>query len=252
MYVPVDDWKYEFWGFLTEALTEKDDWYSCFKPVKSKAIGCKTDAPGIGLWFRVRQNYVQVTVTVENTGIDRIEFFWDQLKQYRDIIDSSLSIKPEWLPAGGRVSAARIATKVTHPGDDDGSWWGDVVEPLREIMDEYRKVILPLIDGLEDLETTHYYAIKITDEREELIVWKGGITNNILGRFNQHVKKFGKDTRSSSWRLELVETIAFEKESQARSFETRMLSSELRAPNIEGLSSELFKVNPIEYSEVSP
>ena len=54
-------------------LTELDPWYDRFKPGNQKVSGWKTGKPGIGFWFRLRSRYLQATVTIEDTGIDRID-----------------------------------------------------------------------------------------------------------------------------------------------------------------------------------
>ena len=63
--------------YLFKELTELDPWYNQFKQGKQKVSGMKTQIPGIGLWFRLRANYLEATVTIEDTGIDRIDNFWN-------------------------------------------------------------------------------------------------------------------------------------------------------------------------------
>ena len=88
--------------------SELDPWYDRFKPGNQKVSGWKTGKPGIGFWFRLRSRYLQATVTIEDTGIDRIEYYWNQLKDKQNSIDSELPIKPQWEPARGRITASRI------------------------------------------------------------------------------------------------------------------------------------------------
>lgn len=242
------DYFLSFWTHLINRLTEFDPWYSRFKPCKQKAMGWNTGKPGIGLWFRLRSEYIEATVTIEDTGIDRIDYFWSQLKEEQSYIDSNLPVIPSWAPASGRVTASRIGTKVTHPGWNREDWWSDIIFPIKQIMDGYREFILPSIDALEDLQTTHFYAIQILDESDNEVVWKGGITNHLNGRLKQHIRDFSKHPTSASWTLYLIDSLDFETEAEARGFETEMKATENRAPDIPKLSTELFRENPIKWA----
>jgi len=233
---------------LLERLTELDPWYGRFKPGRQKVSGWNTGKPGIGLWFRLRKSYLQATVTIEDTGIDRIDYFWNQLTDEQSYINSNLPVTPSWEPASGRITAGRIGTKITHSGWDRDDWWDDIVNPIKQIMDGYREVILPSIDALEDLQTTHFYAILISDRSGEEVDWMGGITNHLDRRLKQHIRDFSNHTVSANWSLSLIDSVPFETEADARKFESDMLATEIRAPNREGLSSELFSTNPIEWA----
>jgi predicted GIY-YIG superfamily endonuclease len=246
--VPDKEYYNRFWTHLVDGLTELDPWYARFKIGNQKVSGWNTGKPGIGFWFRLRSRYLQATVTIEDTGIDRIEYYWDQLKEKQIYIDSELPIKPKWKPAEGKTTASRIGTKVPHSGWDKDSWWDDIIEPIKQIMDGYRKVILPFIDTLEDLTLTHFYAIQILDDSDNEVVWKGGITNHLNGRLKQHIRDFSKHPASSSWKLSLIDSVDFETEPEARKFETEMKATDNRAPSILGLSTELFRENPIEWA----
>lgn len=246
--VPDRDYYYRFWTYLLARLTELDPWYGRFKPGNQKVSGWKTGKPGIGFWFRLRSRYLQATVTIEDTGIDRIEYYWNQLKDKQNSIDSELPIKPQWEPARGRITASRIGVKIPHSGWETDSWWDDVIGPIKEIMDGFNQVILPHIDALDDLSLTHFYAIQMKNDIGVETGWMGGITNHLQGRMKQHNRKFSAHPKSSEWTLELIDSIPFENRDEAEEFERRMLSSEIRAPNIQNLSSELFLKNPLEWA----
>ena len=115
-------------------------------------------------------------------------------------------------------------------------------------MDGFNQVILPHIDALDDLTLTHFYAIQMKNDIGVETGWMGGITNHLQGRMKQHNRKFSAHPNSSKWTLELIDSIPFENRDEAVDFEKRMLSSEIRAPDILHLSSELFLQNPLEWA----
>jgi len=237
-----------FWKYLLTELTELDPWYSQFKLGKQKVSGLKTRIPGIGLWFRLRSSYLEATVTIENTGIDRIENFWNQLLLEKSYINSMLDVIPDWQP-GSPNTAGRISTKIYHRGWDKDNWWSEIIKPIKQIMDGYRDIILPSINALYDLETTYFYAIQITNSEGKEIDWMGGISYSPEHRLKQHISNFSKNPASSDWKLTLIESISFETEGDARLFESNMLATEIRAPNRKDLSSELFRTNPISWAK---
>ena len=237
-----------FWTYLLKELTELDPWYNQFKQGKQKVSGMKTQIPGIGLWFRLRANYLEASVTIEDTGIDRIDNFWNQLLLEKSYIDSILEVQPDWQPPSSN-SAGRISTKVNHEGWNKDNWWSEIIAPIKQIMDGYRDIILPAINALQDLETTYFYAIKIEDNKGKEVDWMGGISYSPEHRLKQHIRNFSKYSVSSGWKLTLVESISFETEGDARLFESNMLATEIRAPDRKGLSSELFRTNPISWAK---
>jgi len=240
-------YRHRFWTYLLNQLTELDPWYSRFKPGKQKVSGWKTGTPGIGLWFRLRASYLEATVTIEDTGIDRIDNFWNQLFVEKSYLDSMLPVTPDWEPASSNT-AGRISTKEPHSGWNTDDWWDGIVTPIKQIMDSYRDVILPAINALEDLDITYFYAIQILDNEGNEVDWMGGISYSPTHRLKQHISNFSKHSVSSNWTLSLIDSTPFETEEEARLFEANMLATEIRAPNREDLSSELFKTNPIEWA----
>lgn len=241
--MPNKEYYKRFWQYLLPELTKLDPWYSRFKS-SSKAAGAKTGTPGIGLWFRLRAGYLQATVTIEKTGMPRIENFWNQLLVEKSYIDSMLPETPKWQDPSSD-NYGRIGIKVYHRGWKYDDWWPDIVIPIKEIMDSYRDLILPAINTLADLETTYFYAIQILDQDGTEVNWMGGISFLPSIRLKQHQAHFSK---KENWVLSLVDSIPFKTEKEARQFEADMLASEIRAPNRPGLSSELFITNPIEWA----
>ena len=158
-----------------------------------------------------------------------------------------LEVLPDWQPASSN-SAGRISTKINHKGWNKDDWWSEIIAPIKQIMDKYRDIILPAINALEDLETTYFYAIKIVDSEGKEVDWMGGITYSTEHRLKQHISNFSKNSVSSGWKLTLIESIPFETDGDARLFESNMLATEIRAPNRKGLSSELFRMNPISWA----
>ena len=101
--------------------------------------------------------------------------------------------------------------------------------------------------GIDYSKSGHYYVIRINVENET-ILWKGGISSNYKRRFRNHVGNFNSHERSKSWNLTLVETFPFERLIDAKNLEDKLLEQEIKAPNIPGLSSELFLSNPLDWA----
>ena len=94
-----------------------------------------------------------------------------------------------------------------------------------------------------------YYVIEIRNEEGDVILYKGGISNNTEFRFTQHKSIFSKNDRSSAWKLRVLEVVNFDEGTEARVLETRLLKARnIRAPNIEDVSKELFLQNPLDYA----
>ncbi len=99
--------------------------------------------------------------------------------------------------------------------------------------------------GIDLAKSGHYYVIRIMSEGDT-ILYKGGISNNYQKRFQQHVFNFADHRKSSEWDLQMEEVHSFNECSIAKELEKRLLKTEIRAPSISGLSSELFLSNPLE------
>ena len=68
-------------------------------------------------------------------------------------------------------------------------------------------------------------------------------------RVPEHQTVFAKHQRSSNWTLRLIETVDFELGRDAKILEARLLKArEIRAPDIEDVSKELFLHNPLDYA----
>ena len=117
-----------------------------------------------------------------------------------------------------------------------------------QIMDGYRQVILPSIDALDDLTLTHFYAIQMKNEIGVETGWMGNNQSPSGKDEAAQQENFSAHPNSSKWTLELIDSIPFENRDEAEDFERRMLSSEIRAPDILHLSSELFLQNPLEWA----
>lgn len=96
---------------------------------------------------------------------------------------------------------------------------------------------------------SQYYVLKIMNESGDVILYKGGISNQFEKRFAQHLQRFSLEERSKKWKLILDELIEFENGQKARDLETKLLGmKEIRAPNIQNISSELFMENPLQFA----
>jgi predicted GIY-YIG superfamily endonuclease len=94
-----------------------------------------------------------------------------------------------------------------------------------------------------------YYVIEIQNDEADVIEYKGGISADVERRFVEHQSVFAGNSRSSNWTLRLVETVDFKLGTDAQILEARLLKvQEIRAPNIEDVSKELFLHNPLDYA----
>jgi len=94
-----------------------------------------------------------------------------------------------------------------------------------------------------------YYVLRILNSEGDTILFKGGISNDYRKRIEQHRKFFANHPRSDTWALKLEEVCKSDDGDITWELESRLLrESEIRAPSIEGLSSELFLSNPLEHA----
>ena len=102
--------------------------------------------------------------------------------------------------------------------------------------------------GFNPSKTSFYYVIEILNQYQDIIFLKCGITNNPYNRLLKHSVNFSGHSRTRNCKLRLKSIIQFTHGHECSKFETDMLRlSEIRAPNIPDLSSELFILDPIEY-----
>lgn len=102
--------------------------------------------------------------------------------------------------------------------------------------------------GYDRSKPGQYYVIKILDDAGDIIYFKGGISNQYKKRFKQHLSHFANHSRSEKWKLKMHEVIHFEDGHIPYNLERKLLKSEIRSPNIKGVSSELFDTNPLDYA----
>ena len=96
---------------------------------------------------------------------------------------------------------------------------------------------------------TQQTQIEIQNDDDDVILYKAGISGDVENRFVQHQSVFAANDRSSRWSLRPLETIDFELGRDAQVLETKLLKvREIRAPNIEDVSKELFLHNPLDYA----
>ena len=248
----------EFWKQLIHTLGPEDSWYYGFSPkrkgatLKRSAIEHTTGVNGVKLCFRWRANEIHATVTIEDLGIERINNYMNQMKKYEFEIRTALSrnTDDQWPEVeDGGSSAARIITRIPHQGTCTKEWWSDCIIDLRDVMDEYRKIIEPYFKELKDLKESYYYVIKLHNTFKDDPSFKAGFSVNPRNRFKQHVAKFSNHSRSTNWKLESVETVQFATGEEVRKFEKKLLNKKpIRSPNIKSLSFELFSINPLEYA----
>ncbi|MDC0184127.1 zinc-ribbon domain-containing protein [Candidatus Poseidoniales archaeon] len=94
-----------------------------------------------------------------------------------------------------------------------------------------------------------YYVIEVRNNDGDVILYKGGISGDVENRFAQHKSVFAANDRSSQWTLRPLESVDFKLGTDAQVLETRLLKArEIRAPNIEDVSKELFLQNPLDYA----
>ena len=91
--------------------------------------------------------------------------------------------------------------------------------------------------------------IEVRNNDGDVILYKGGISGDVENRFAQHKSVFAANDRSSQWTLRPLESVDFELGTDAQVLETQLLKArEIRAPNIEDVSKELFLQNPLDYA----
>ena len=95
----------------------------------------------------------------------------------------------------------------------------------------------------------HYYVIRVLNGEGDVLYYKGGITNDLTKRFNSHKRKFSDWLKAHNGVLELTESVYFEMGAEAEDLEDQLLAiQEIRAPNIRGVSRELFEFDPLDYA----
>ena len=104
------------------------------------------------------------------------------------------------------------------------------------------------VGGFDPTKTGQYYVIRIKNEFKDTLAYKGGISNDYERRFIEHQSKFLSNERSMNWTIEIVDYFEFEDGNLARHLETKLLRSEIRAPDMKRISSELFLENPLDYA----
>ena len=100
--------------------------------------------------------------------------------------------------------------------------------------------------GFDPSKPGQYYVIAILSSGDT-IMYKAGISNDYLNRIKQHERNFRAHDRSKEWELELCEVLDHKSGQDSQKLESLLLQKEkIRAPDIEGLSSELFTSNPLD------
>ena len=100
--------------------------------------------------------------------------------------------------------------------------------------------------GFDPSKPGQYYVIAILSSGDT-IMYKAGISNNYLNRIRQHERSFRAHDRTKEWELEFCEVLHHTSGQDSRELESLLLQKEeIRAPDIEGLSSELFTSNPLD------
>ena len=106
--------------------------------------------------------------------------------------------------------------------------------------------------GFDPSKPGIYYVIEIRNEEGDVILYKAGKTGDIKRRLRDHERTFSNHERSKNWTLSLIETVDFELGIGAEKLEGALLKkAEIRAPNIEDLSSELFIQNPLDFARAT-
>jgi rubrerythrin len=102
--------------------------------------------------------------------------------------------------------------------------------------------------GFDPSLSGQYYVIRVLNESDDTIMYKGGKSNDYQRRFKEHMRKFRDHPRSKDWALKLEEVIHHEIGADTHELETMLLKEDIRASNIEGLSDELFTSNPLDHA----
>ena len=233
-----------FWYRLIDLLGT-DDWYSGYLPTTSlgtlqrSAIEHTTDIDGVHLCFRWRNNRVQVTITIENLGIERANNYLDQILEYRTDLERIIGsevYKIERAEDGVRSDARIIVKNIARTEN-----WDRDIQLLGKTMSSIKAYLLPKISTLVDLSRCYYYVISISGSGANGPNYKAGITINPEGRFKSHLGKFGNHEKSSDWTLEMIEKVEFESGAAAGFFEQKLLRVRtIRYKNYRGLQ---FKSN---------
>jgi len=241
-----------FWYRLIDLLGT-DDWYSGYLPTTSlgtlqrSAIEHTTDIDGVHLCFRWRNNRVQVTITIENLGIERANNYLDQILEYRTDLERIIGsevYKIERAEDGVRSDARIIVKNIARTEN-----WDRDIQLLGKTMSSIKAYLLPKISTLVDLSRCYYYVISISGSGANGPNYKAGITINPEGRFKSHLGKFGNHEKSSDWTLEMIEKVEFESGAAAVFFEQKLMRVRtIRYKKIHRLSNELFLENPLEFA----
>lgn len=106
--------------------------------------------------------------------------------------------------------------------------------------------------GFDPNKPAQYYVIRIQNKTEDTIYFKAGKSNHYKRRFKEHIRKFKNHNKSKDWTLKIEEIYEEDSGSYIQKIETQLLrQTDIRAPNIEGLSDELFITNPLEYARTT-
>jgi len=90
-----------------------------------------------------------------------------------------------------------------------------------------------------------YYVLSVSNNNDEIVMYKSGITNDLVRRLKEHKRLFD----NNFLKVKLVDEYHFDVGQEAEDFENLMLNmNNIRSPNIKGLSKELFVINPLEYA----
>lgn len=246
-----------FWFRLIDLLGYDDDWYLGYLPdrgtLQRSAIEHTTEVEGVHLCFRWREksrfgpDRVQVTITIENLGIERANNYLDQILKWQPEIEEIIGsdvYKIERAEDGVRSDARIIVQNV----DRTENWEGNI-RLLGNIMSPLKAFLLPRISTLVDLSRCYYYVIPISGSGDSGPNYKAGITVNPEGRFKSHIGRFRHHEKSSTWTLEKIQKIEFQSGHEAGLFEQKLLKVRtIRYKKIHRLSSELFLENPLEYA----
>jgi len=94
-----------------------------------------------------------------------------------------------------------------------------------------------------------YYVLEILNQDEDVILYKGGISNDYRRRLRQHKKLFSSHERAEKWAVQVLEVVEHKNGAETRELERLLLREKsIRAPSIDGVSSELFIMNPLDHA----